>query len=483
MLTLLCASSWLLLPLPSYAGHWTLTTSGTATTKSGSTSVQGTVGNSHYSPSVCNFGGPGSLSVTATLTWTPDSSTDTSQPPPTVDVLETGSASAGQWILQATGVSTSVDDGFGDSVTSAVAPVYGGQSSGKHLYHKTVSSGQTTVTLPTRSLSAYLSYATAVATNGASVGGSYTVQVDTRAVIISCPAVDGSQYRDPPLTGPVIANVRQSDGTLRGDTVAPLGSGSYSYSGFANGAWDSLNTNYHWNGSISNSADAALIPIQNFSDTYLYGSFVGKTDHIFLSVYDGLDSAKATVNYYMHFHYQYEPSSWPLDAGYPKKVMGPDPDAASFPTPPPTYPWQLATDQNGNALFPLIGPANSNAGWTFGGTITKGGHVDGGLGVGKNDVNVQFGGGYDWSKSTDQSIFINPTPALGQSQQTWAVCRPSVNRSKGHLDIYGVHGYTQTGVWYKDDIVTTDYNYFQPYASITVTPFTPAPGWNPPGYS
>ena len=93
------------------------------------------------------------------------------------------------------------------------------------------------------------------------------------------------------------------------------------------------------------------------------------------------------------------------------------------------------------------------------------------------------GGGFDWSNSTDQSIFINPTPALTGGQQTWAVCRPSVNRSKGHLDIYGVHGHIQTGIWCKDDIVTTDYSYFQPYASTKVTHFTPAPGWNPPGYS
>ena len=126
---------------------------------------------------MCNFGGPGSLSVTATLTWTPDSSTDTSQPPPTVNVLETANASAQQWILQATGVSTSASDGFGDPVTNPTAPVYGASSSGKHLYQATVSSGQTSVTLPTRSLSAYLSYQTAVATSGPSVGGSYTVQV------------------------------------------------------------------------------------------------------------------------------------------------------------------------------------------------------------------------------------------------------------------------------------------------------------------
>jgi hypothetical protein len=130
----------------------------------------------------------------------------------------------------------------------------------------------------------------------------------------------------------------------------------------------------------------------------------------------------------------------------------------------------------------LIGAQGSNAVITFGGSKTQGGHVDGALGVAKDDVSAQFGGGYDWSKSTDWAVSINPTPAVGLNQQTWAVWRLSVNRSKGHLDVYGTHGYMRTGLWYKDDIVTRDYNYYQPYATTNVTPYIPAPGWNPPGY-
>ena len=201
-------------------------------------------------------------------------------------------------------------------------------------------------------------------------------------------------------------------------------------------------------------------------------------------MYDGgPGNTEATANYYMHFHNQYEPTSHPSDPGSPYKVMGPDPDAASFSTPPPTYPWQAATDRNSAIVLPLLGGQGGNAVMTFGGSKTQGGHVDGGLGLTAAIVNAQLGGGYDWSKSTDASISINPTPALKAGEQTWAVCRPSVNRSKGHQDIYGIHGYIQTGIWLKDDIVTTDYSYYQPYAPSNVTPFTPAPGWNPPGYN
>ncbi len=208
------------------------------------------------------------------------------------------------------------------------------------------------------------------------------------------------------------------------------------------------------------------------------GATVGQIDHIFLSLYDAGDQAEATGNYYLHLHNEYEPASWPEDAGSPYKVMGPDPDVPDW----PTYPWKAATDQNGNILMPLIGGQGGNAVINFSGSITQGGSVDGALGVDKDAVNLQFGGGYDWSKTSDSGISINPTPAIPAGRQTWAVMRPSVNRHKGHLDIYGIHGYTGTGVWRKDDIVTTDYSYYQPYQPTSVTPFDPAPGWNPPSY-
>jgi hypothetical protein len=114
--------------------------------------------------------------------------------------------------------------------------------------------------------------------------------------------------------------------------------------------------------------------------------------------------------------------------------------------------------------------------------VSQGYHLDAGVGVPVDVVELHFGGGYDSLKSTDASIEINPTPAVGEGFQTWAVMRPSVQRHKGHLDIYGTHGYESTGVWCKDNIITTDYSYFQPYVTTGVTPFNPSAGWNPPGY-
>lgn len=195
----LAALSLLLLPLPSYAGHWVITLDG-------STTVPGTTGTGNYTfansqvtgpnswsatnhiyfdvtGGSCSLGLPGSLSTTATLTWTKDSPTDTSQPPPTVDVLETVSAGGAEWMLQPTGVDTSASDGFGDPVTNPTAPVYGASSSGKHLYQATVSPGQMSVTLPTRSLSASLTYETAICTSGTNEAMGYSAQVENALVM------------------------------------------------------------------------------------------------------------------------------------------------------------------------------------------------------------------------------------------------------------------------------------------------------------
>ncbi len=511
----MCLLTLLLSPVPSRAGSWVVSFSGSSSMPLYPANATGynAVGNYTFVKSVvtqpwpwnqngahpnliingnqiginCNNVGTTTLSVTASFTWTPSYPGDTSQPPPTLDVLETAVAS--DWTGGLPGSTGSADDGLGDS------PTYpgnvGANSNGYHLVHFEISPGQTVATLPSCTVTATLP-AVPSAGNTAIPGTqcNYTAQQDTREILIGCPTVDtningGSQYRDPALMGPVTVNVRQPDGTLRGDTLASPGSGSYTYVANVAGGWAATGTTYHWYGSISASSNSGnYSPVQSFVDSYLYGAFVGNTDHVFLSMYDGgPGNAKATANYYMHFHHQYEPAAWPLDTGYPQKVMGSDPDAASFPTPPPTYPWQLATDQNGKVVPPLIGPQGSNGAIPFTGTITKGGHVDGGLGIAKGDVSLQFGGGFDWSKSTSFGENINPTPAVGQSQQTWAIWRLSVNRSKGHLDIYGVHGYTQTGIWYKDDIVTTDYSYYQPYQPTNVTPFVPLPGWNPPGYN
>ena len=193
----------LCLALPSHAGQWVITLSG-------NTSSSASVGNYTFANSQvtgpspwssanspyftvsggfpvasCSLGLPGTVYVTAKLTWQPSAPGDTSAPPPTVDVLETASASDAAWMLQPTGVVASASDGFNDPVVYATPPVYGATSSGKHLYHLTVVPGQNSVTLPLRTLGASLSYATALVTSSPSVGIIYSVQQDTREVMIS----------------------------------------------------------------------------------------------------------------------------------------------------------------------------------------------------------------------------------------------------------------------------------------------------------
>ena len=439
--------------------------------------------------------------VTVTLTWHPDAGQN-DPPPPTLTLKET-SHSQSDAGYNGPGTPTASDgwaeDGLGDPAVFSSTNAFG-KSMGSHLI--TVDSHTGVVMLHHTLLAQTPSnfWITETDPNDPDYEYSYwlwmptsyeyfyNVTHDTRAATISCPAVDidlsgGSKYREPALTGPIITNVRQPDGTLRGDTVAPLSVSTFEYSANVAGTWSPSGTTWHWYSSpISNtgtSGDYPSVPV--FDDTYAYGTATGNSEHIYLSLYDGQDQAKAAGNYDMHYHYQFEPTSRPLDQP-PYKVMGPDPDAASFTTPPPSYPWELVTDRDGKVLPPLTGPEGGNAGFTIGGSKTAGFHADIGFGAQKKDFDAQFGGGGDWSKSTDYNTFINPTPALKQYEQTWAICRLTVNRSKGHVDVYGPHGYTGTAPWYADDIVTTDYQYFRPYAPNTVAPYVPGPGWTLPGY-
>jgi len=244
----LCALIVVLLPLPSWAGQWQITLSGSATpdspTQSGYTFVNSKVtAPSTYSAtadplfgitsaSSCALAVAGSMSVTATLTWQPSAAGDTSAPPPTVDVLETAKASGSQWMLQPTGVSASASDGFLDPVVYETPPVYGARSSGRHLYHLTVPPGQRSVTVPLRSLSALLSYASAITTSYPAVGVNYTVQLDPRAVTISADCDTPVTYYKV-LSGGVdangdglwakVAHQRDSDGTMKADIGIPYG--------------------------------------------------------------------------------------------------------------------------------------------------------------------------------------------------------------------------------------------------------------------
>ncbi len=439
--------------------------------------------------------------VTETWVWVPAAAPNGRPAPPYLDLLIsapvsvriTPSYSNSSLTSGMTGTATA-SNGLGDTVTATAAgldQVTPGLP-GKHLRRFAVGpGGKVTVSV---SLSSSTSSSNSVPYSWGSAAvftdayASAKAWQDDREVTISCPAVDidingDSKYRDPAVTGPVVVNARQPDGTLRGDTVVPLGDGSFAYTPNVIGFWNAVGTTWHWYSSpVSNGDLSGDYPnVQVFNDVYLYGAAVGKTEHIYLSLYDGHDQAKAAGNYYMHYHYQFEPASRPLDQP-PYKVMGPDPEAASFATPPPSYPWQLVLDRDGKALPPLIGPQGANAAINIGGSKTTGFHGDVGIGIAKEPFNVQFGIGADSSKSTDYSTSVNPTPAVGQYKQTWAIWRLSVNRSKGHVDIYSTHGYTGTAPWYTDNIVTTDYTYFRPYAPTGVTPYVPGPGWNPPGY-
>lgn len=327
----LAALSLLLLPLLSYAGHWVITLDG-------STTVPGTTGTGNYtfansqvtgpnswsatnhiyfdvSGGSCSLGLPGSLSTTATLTWTPDSPTDTSQPPPTVDVLETASAGGAEWMLQPTGVSTDASDGFDDPVTYATEPVYGASSSGRHLYHMTVSPGQMSVTLPTRSLSASLTYETAICTSSTNEHMGYSAQVDSYQVTLSRDGARG-ETQDP-------------DGTKHGDTI-------YSYGDYINTEdtglekrtdylnWQTFQPNFvgnwsfpqgsspYWAWTPSESDDTSTMGKVSMHYRNYYtlegepnGSDSAETRAVSYSVTDPL-GATATANYVLTVHDPYE---------------------------------------------------------------------------------------------------------------------------------------------------------------------------------
>ena len=187
------------------------------------------------------------MSVVATLTWTPNSASDTSQPPPTVDVLEAASASdmtAGG----SPGVTGSADDGLGD------APTYpfniSASSTGSHLTHLTVPPGQTSISLPSRALSAMLPNTPGTGdTRVPSELLSYTVQIDTRSVTIT-----RSNARSPGI-------VYSPDNQPHGEYVdaSGVGHGETIYS------------------SLSGSSSPTLDPNWQFFDSTLVGNWTQKT--------------------------------------------------------------------------------------------------------------------------------------------------------------------------------------------------------------
>lgn len=509
----------LLFALPSHAGQWQITYSGNTTTPNGSTGTYTfsdnlVTGPSPY-PKPAPFGptyhpqlaldsgrcmltwlsdGAISMTVTAKLTWMAYGPADL--PPAAVDVLETGDAGSGVGLRNQTSVTTTASDGLGDDPTYPTPTYYGAQCHGKHLYHLTVPTGQTWVTLPTRSLGASLSWMPAGANVGApGMSVSYGVQLDTRAVAIWCPAVDtnfngGSKYRDPALTGPVITNLRKADGSLRGDTVLYpdhhpdqiAGTPQlFLYKGIYSGSWDASQTTYHWNASLSGDSLPGSLPgIQDFSVPVVYtnpGHPVttnnNAKDHIYLSLYQATAQGpiKAAANYDTHFHDEYEPNSWPEDSGSPYKVMGPDPDVPSW----PTYAWKMVT--------PVIPATYQTTSVPV--TYKEAGidSVEGGLDIGIEPVTLHFAASGTPTSEVSASQNMIPKPALQQGEKTWVVYRQIIARHKGHLDHYGVHGYISTGIWRHDVAQGIDLDFYFPRVSASTLSTDPPAGWNPPGYN
>ena len=242
----------LLLAAPSWAGHWAFVFNGTGTMTSPSGTLACTIKDSvvtnaaplnSYAPPLVSvsssslgmggspYGGSPSLTVTAKLVWMPDAPQDTSLPPPTVDVLVTGSAACSQYLVNPTGLVVHADDGLQDSPTSLVAPMYGQTSTGKHLVHLTVSAGQTSVALPggAVTLSSSVSCTASQGGNGSpGMGVSYAVQIDSRMVTI----VGGRSTFKKVLSGGVDANGdglwqqvpnQFINGTLSDDIAIPFG--------------------------------------------------------------------------------------------------------------------------------------------------------------------------------------------------------------------------------------------------------------------
>ncbi len=379
----------LLLPLPSWAGHWVITMVGATNVPGGGTGTYTFANGQVTGPapfpmsfdpqfhpmltlhaSDCDLvyldNGDINMSVIVKLTWTPDwvppPGVDNSQPPPTVDVLETASAGSGVGLNQPTSVSTTADDGLGDAQTYPAPSYYGAQCSGKHLFHLVVPAGQMSVTLPTRSLSASLSWLPSSAnTGGPGMSVNYAVQKDTRAVTISA-GVDATLGKGPrhDESGTDMYNIygdqmftphphsREPDGTMRGDIGIPdTDGGSYNYTDITysagrTGSWSlDGDTDFWYHGLISDPyepdhlSETITSYSPNISDfTVRYnGYWTGKvamdshnvsqrstigTDHVFFSYVDGHDQAKATANYYMTVHqpYEYVLSKKPAEADW-----------------------------------------------------------------------------------------------------------------------------------------------------------------------
>ncbi len=240
--------------------------------------------------------------VTATLTWVPaDGYTQVTDPPPSkVYINEYADArwnavwdtnnSSPPFNADYTGALA--DDGLGD-------PAVDGESTGHHLIQKDGSSGTITVSCKLHAHSPTSVNLTSGYPGGGYPGGGYpggggaywswsggalivtnfSVSVDTRAVTISCPDVDGPNdstptfYKNPDVYGRVdangdplvtrVAHQREPDGTMRADIGLDYGDNDYqNQSNYVNvtftanptGDWAENLSQYLWNTSLKNAS-------------------------------------------------------------------------------------------------------------------------------------------------------------------------------------------------------------------------------------
>ena len=152
-----------------------------------------------------------SVSTPLTVTFT---YTGTGTPPPFLDVLVSGTASAAAWVNGSAGLDgsklsaqASASDGLGDSVSMQATPSSpsswdGGQSaSGKHLLHLAVSGGVVQVSVPAQFSVTEINLVPC-GTGGETEAdvnayASATVMQDNREVTISCPTIEDSYYKGP----------------------------------------------------------------------------------------------------------------------------------------------------------------------------------------------------------------------------------------------------------------------------------------------
>jgi len=441
--------------------------------------------------------------VTATLTWVPAAGNPADPPSSPVHIKEYAKAGwAAAWDtngspipLDADYTGTGADDGLGD-------PVVYGTSQGTHLIQRDGSSGTIVLTCslyahnpasvwkagypgggsgyPGASGYPGSAYGDWTWSGGGLITTNFSVSIDDkqRKVTVSCPTVDtnadgGSQYRDPPLTGPTTVNVRAADGTLRGDTMlVPTKandqvvdqSQAFTYRANLSGSWDPSGT-YHWYSNLTGHSDSGTLPVPDFTvpvDGYVP---FGSIDHLFVSVYDS-DGAEATGNYRTHFHAEWEPIAWPPDGPAKQVSTTPDPEGPGW----PTYPYKKPED----AILIRAGDPSVSV-------SVQGAHIheiEAALEIGIEPIITHFGFTATTQTDVSQSKLLN-TSGIAAGYVSWAVYRPVVNRTKGRLDHYAIHGYTGSmGVWAQDEQAGWDIVLFAPQPQGTAMTDPPAT-WQP----